>query len=166
MSVRQRTAEERAILNARQNAVRNAWRREQTLVMTGHGTRNWTREEQKTLIEHGSIPGYQGHHMFSVKENGMEAGNSQNIQWLTAKEHLDAHGGDWKNQTIGYYDPNTGLTNEDVNVMYESAYLELTEPMFEVLDLDDLSASINQLEAEGVQIEDESFLFEMMDDGM
>lgn len=104
------SAEEKAVQKERRNAVRNAWKNERTLVMMGQGTRDWTAEEQKELIETGKIQGYQGHHMFSVANDNSLAGEPSNIQFLTKEEHLNAHGGDWHNQTTGRFNPETGET--------------------------------------------------------
>lgn len=103
------TVEEKRILNAqRRNAVRNAWKNEQMLVEQGKGTRNWTVEEQKELLENGHISGYEGHHMKSVSEYQEFAGNANNIQFLTHDEHINgAHKGNTHSLTNGYYNVET-----------------------------------------------------------
>lgn len=98
--------EKRRIANERQNAVRKAWRCESERIKTGKGTREWTEEEQKQILERGSARGYEGHHMKSVSLYPQYAGEPRNIQFLTDEEHLyGAHNGSYHNTTNGYYDP-------------------------------------------------------------
>ena len=98
--------EKRRIANERQNAVRKAWKNECERVKTGKGTREWTNEEQKELLDRGAIKGYEGHHMKSVSLYPQYAGEPSNIQFLTEEEHLyGAHRGSYHNLTNGYYDP-------------------------------------------------------------
>ena len=105
--------ERRQLTNARQNAVRQAWKEEQDRVKEGKGTRNWSVDEQKELLETGRVKGYEGHHMKSVSEYPKEAGNPQNIQFLSEDEHLNgAHQGSYHNATNGYYDPDSGTMKE------------------------------------------------------
>ncbi len=105
--------EKRALISARQAAVRNAWKNEQEFVRKGKGTRDWTPEEQKELLETGSVDGYEGHHMKSVSLYPEHAGNPENIQFLSSDEHLyGAHQGSYHNLTNGYYDPETQTMNE------------------------------------------------------
>lgn len=56
---------ERELNNARRRAVLQAWQRERTYVNDGKGTRDWTKEQQKEILSHGSVCGYEGHHMRS-----------------------------------------------------------------------------------------------------
>ncbi len=103
------TAEEkRQLTNARQTAVRNAWKNEKGLVAKGQGTRDWSRKEQQELIKRGAVKGYEGHHMKSVSKYPKYAGDPRNIQFLNEKEHLKAHQGDYHSPTNGYYNPKTG----------------------------------------------------------
>jgi RHS repeat-associated protein len=86
----------------RVKAVRIAWRQEQALVeKTGEGTRNWTQAEIQELQSTGRVKGYYGHHLNSVKANPELAGVPDNIGFVNKTEHLDAHGGNWRNQTSG-----------------------------------------------------------------
>ena len=92
--------------SARSSAVRKAWKNEVALVeSTGKGTRNWTTNEIDELLNTGKVKGYVGHHMKSVKGYPELAGDPLNIQFLTRKEHLLAHGGNWRNITHGRYIP-------------------------------------------------------------
>ena len=105
--------EKRIITNKRQAAVRYAWKNEKQYVLQGEGTRDWSIEEQKEMLERGSVSGYEGHHMKSVDTYPEEADNPYNIQFLDEEEHLyGAHQGDYHNQTNGYYDPETGKMHE------------------------------------------------------
>ena len=96
----------------RKKAVDGAWKRERQLVSQGKGTRNWTKKEQKELIQTGRVKGYEGHHMKNVADHHSKAGDSSNIQFLTRKEHFAAHRYDFHNKTNGYYDPLTGKTTK------------------------------------------------------
>lgn len=105
--------EKKRLAYERQNAVRQAWKEEQSRVRVGHGTRNWSAEEQEELLERGSVQGYEGHHMKSVSLYPEYAGDSKNIQFLTEDEHLyGAHNGSYHNLTNGYYDPETKEMHE------------------------------------------------------
>ena len=98
----------------RQKAVNQAWRQEKELVTkTGRGTRDWMSEEIQELMSTGKVKGYEGQHMKSAEAYPDFAGDPNNIQFLKGRkmevnEHLDAHGGSYRNPTNGYYDPNSG----------------------------------------------------------
>lgn len=100
--------EKKQLTNARQAAVRNAWKNEKNLVSKGQGTRNWTKKEQQELMKRGSVKGYDGHHMKSVSKYPQYAGDARNIQFLNEKEHYNAHGGNFRSSTNGYYNPENG----------------------------------------------------------
>ena len=86
----------------RQKAVKDAWKQEQEMVKkTGMGTRKWSDAEKAELLEKGKVKGYQGHHINNVKDHPELAGNPDNIEFLTRKEHLDRHGGNFRNETHG-----------------------------------------------------------------
>lgn len=91
-------------------AVAAAWEREQKLVEEGKGTRDWTEQQQKDILEYGKAKdedgkAFEGQHMKSVEQYPEYQGDPDNIQLLSRKEHLEAHGGNWQNYTNGYYDP-------------------------------------------------------------
>ena len=91
-------------------AVRIAWEREQSLVVEGKGTRDWTPDQQRDILESGKAhdaegKAFEGQHMKSAAVNPEYQGDSENIQFLTREEHLEAHKGNWKNATNWYYDP-------------------------------------------------------------
>lgn len=113
MSVTLSNEEKKEIARARQNAVRQAWKDEQARVREGKGTRDWTVDEQRELLERGSVKGYEGHHMKSVSEYPEYAEDPKNIQFLTEDEHFQgAHQGSYRNPTNGYYDPETNTMTE------------------------------------------------------
>lgn len=97
---------------AADKAIRIAWEKERELVSKGQGTRNWTPEQQKTILDpergkaydDNEVP-FQGQHMKSVEKYPEYQGDSDNIQFLSRKEHLEAHKGSWQNPTNWYYDP-------------------------------------------------------------
>lgn len=95
-------------------AIKKAWEREQALVRDGKGTRDWTPEQQKDILDENKGKAYddkgrafEGQHMKSVAEYPTYQGNPDNIQFLSKEEHLAAHKGNWKNSTNWYYNPET-----------------------------------------------------------
>lgn len=97
-------------------AIRLAWQRERELVALGQGTRDWTEEQQRSILE-GRCPhdengrAFEGHHMMSAEAHPELQGEPGNIQFLTRSEHLDAHGGSWGRPTCGRYDPEMHTTS-------------------------------------------------------
>ncbi len=137
-----RTDEERALFNSRKQGVDRYWAREKTLVRMGMGTRDWTPEQQRELLEKGSISGIEGHHMLSAAAHPEHADNPDNIQPLTEKEHLDAHSGDYHNATNGRYDPETGTTKEFTDGKIEAPeVIMLSDPVMAKEDTSEISAS-------------------------
>lgn len=105
--------QKKKISNERQNAVRNAWKEEKERVKNGQGTRNWTPEQQRELVERGAVTGFEGHHMKSVSLYPEYAGDPNNIQFLSENEHLNgAHQGNYHTVTNGYYDPENKMMYE------------------------------------------------------
>lgn len=108
-----RSESQRSLQSERQSAVDKAWAAEVELIRAGKGTRQWTVAEQKELLGTGRVEGYHGHHMQSVKTHPENAGNKDNIQFLSYDEHINgAHKGNTRNSTDGYYDPQTGQMHE------------------------------------------------------
>lgn len=97
-------------------AIRLAWQRERELVAHGQGTRDWTREQQRDILDGRSAhdedgKAFEGHHMMSAEAHPELQGEPGNIQFLTRSEHLEAHGGAWSLPTRGYFDPVTHVTS-------------------------------------------------------
>lgn len=96
-----------------------AWDNERTLIKQGKGTRNWTKDEQKIILDSTGKPPlkkelniqYDGQHMYSKAKYPEYAMKSENIQFLQHDIHIDeAHNGNTRlNQTHGYYDEITGI---------------------------------------------------------
>ena len=93
-------------------AIRLAWQREQDLVRSGKGTRDWTEQQQRDILDPEKGKAYddrgrafEGQHMKSVEKYPEYQGDPANIQFLTKDEHLDAHMKNWHNPTNGYYNP-------------------------------------------------------------
>ncbi|MBR5800454.1 MAG: hypothetical protein IKY23_10390 [Lachnospiraceae bacterium] len=109
--------EEKLQLNRdRQKAVRDAWSREKELVSKGKGTVDWSIEQQKEIMETGRVKGYEGQHMKSVNEYPEYAGSSDNIQFLTHEEHLEAHNSG--EEKAGYHSPTNGYYDVSSKTMY------------------------------------------------
>lgn len=117
-------------------AVREAWRNEQRLVLEGEGTRDWTDEQQKQIKEIGKAcddegKTFEGQHMKSVETYPEYQDDPRNIQFLTREEHFAAHGGNWMNQTNGYYDPvSSTLTDFGIGPPQPCAERALTNPIY------------------------------------
>lgn len=93
-------------------AIAVAWENEQKLVSKGQGTREWTQDQQRDISERGKAydengRAFEGQHMKSVEKYPEYQGDPGNIQFLSKQEHLEAHGGNWKNPTNWYFDPVT-----------------------------------------------------------
>lgn len=124
-------------------AIRAAWQKEQKLVSEGKGTRDWTPEQQKEILElgkayyHSEDPddvndgkAFEGHHMKSAEAYPEYQGDPENIQFLSRPEHQEAHGGDYRNPTNGYFDPVTKITREFGDGKYEACeIIQLTDPI-------------------------------------
>lgn len=93
-------------------AIKEAWEKERQLVLDSKGTRDWTPEQQQSIIDKGKAyddqgRAFEGQHMKSAAEYPEYQGSPDNIQFLTKEEHLQAHKGNWQNPTNWYYDPVT-----------------------------------------------------------
>lgn len=88
--------------SARSAAVREAKRQEIALVQrTGRGTREWT-SRQLEQLKKGRFPkGYQGHHINNVARFPGQAANPDNIRFVTFKQHLNLHLGNFRHATSG-----------------------------------------------------------------
>ncbi len=101
-------------MKERNKAIRKAWEKEQGLVQEGKGTRDWTKDQQASILDPNKGKAYDdqgrafvGQHMKSAAKYPEYQGNSENIQFLTYDEHLEAHKGSWQNPTNWYYNPIT-----------------------------------------------------------
>ena len=101
-------------IKERNKAIRLAWEREQKLVAEGKGTRDWSQEQQKDILDpdigkakDDNGRSFEGQHMKSAAEYPEYQGDPDNIQFLTRDEHLAAHKGSWQNPTNWYYNPET-----------------------------------------------------------
>lgn len=101
-------------IKERNKAIRLAWEREQKLVAEGKGTRDWSQDQQKDILDPDkgkaydeNVRAFEGQHMKSAAEFPEYQGDPDNIQFLTREEHLEAHKGSWQNPTNWYYNPET-----------------------------------------------------------
>ena len=101
-------------IKERNKAIRLAWERERELVLQGKGTRDWSLDQQKDILDPDKGKAYdengrafEGQHMKSAAEYPEYQGDPNNIQFLTREEHLAAHKGSWQNPTNWYYNPET-----------------------------------------------------------
>ncbi len=128
------------------NAIRLAWENERKLVMEGKGTRNWIPDQQKDILEYGKAydengKAFQGQHMKSVEKYPEFQGDPENIQFLTAQEHLEAHHGSWKNSTNWRYDPETKEYFDFGEEKYiPCPVIELSDPIVKIPNSDDTSS--------------------------
>ncbi len=124
-------------LKERNKAIRLAWEREQKLVAEGKGTRDWSEDQQKDILDPDKGKAYdenghafEGQHMKSAAEYPEYQGDPDNIQFLTRDEHLAAHKGSWQNPTNWYYNPETkGFVDFGENKPIPCAAINLSEPV-------------------------------------
>jgi hypothetical protein len=126
-------------------AIREAWKNEQELVKVGKGTRDWTPQQQKDILEKGKAyddegRAFEGQHMKSAEKYPEYQSDSKNIQFLTREEHLEAHDNNWKNPTNWYYDSKTKIKTDFGDGKYiPCEIIGLTEP---------ISRNLNQKKSE------------------
>lgn len=124
-------------IKERNKAIRLAWEREQELVSEGKGTRDWSQDQQKDILDPDKGKAYdengrafEGQHMKSAVEYPEYQGDPDNIQFLTREEHLEAHNGNWKNPTNWYFNP---ITKEKVDFgdgsFIPCEIIQLSEPI-------------------------------------
>ena len=121
-------------------AIAAAWEKEQELVRQGKGTRDWTPEQQKDILDPECGKAYdddgracEGQHMKSVAKYPEHQGHPDNIQFLTRQEHLEAHKGSWQNPTNWYYDPAGKQFFEfDENELIPCKIIELSNPIIPI----------------------------------
>lgn len=145
-------------MKERNKAVRKAWEREQQLVQEGRGTRNWTEEQQKDILNPDKGKAYddlgrtfEGQHMKSAAEYPDYQGNPDNIQFLTKDEHLAAHKGSWQNPTNWYYDPVTKeFTEFGDTELIPCKVIQLSDPVA-VIQIKDNEPKVQEKEPEVVR---------------
>lgn len=124
----------------RNKAVREAWNKELEHVQEGKGTREWTPEQQKDILEKGRAydengKAFEGQHMKSAEMYPEYQGEPGNIQFLTRAEHLEAHDGNWQNPTNWYFNP---VTKEKFDFgdgpFIPCEIIQLTEPIISLTD--------------------------------
>lgn len=137
--------------NAKANRViAEAWKREQKLVRQGMGTRNWTPEQQRDILETGKAhdeggKAFEGHHMRSISKYPEYQSDPDNIQFLSRNEHTDAHGGSYQNPTNGFYDYATGKTLDFGDEKYMPCpIITLTEPIIKMAPAELISSDNNE----------------------
>lgn len=119
-------------------AVKIAWEQEKERVLQGKGTRDWTEEQQRDILDPAKGKAYdenghafQGQHMKSVEAYPNFQGNPDNIQFLTEEEHFyGAHKGSWNNPTNCYYDPvSKEFIEFETDELIPCAIIELSNPI-------------------------------------
>lgn len=138
-------------------AIRLAWQRECELIQEGKGTRDWTEDQQKDILnpeigkaydEDGKA--FEGHHMKSAEAYPEYQGNSENIQFLSRTEHTRAHGG-WQKPTNGYFDYTTGITHDfGKDELVPCKIIELSNPVITIdsYSINTAVESVDQAEKE------------------
>lgn len=115
-----------------------AWTKEQELVQKGKGTREWTPQQQKDILDKGKAyddkgKAFERQHMKSAQQYPEYQGAPGNIQFLTRAEHLKSHNGNWHNPTNWYF--NT-VTKEKLGFgdgpFISCDIIQLTDPIMKV----------------------------------
>ena len=115
-------------------AIRLAWENERELVLKGQGSRDWTEEQQKNIIDYGvaydkNNKAFEGHHKLSVEAYPEYQGDPDNIQFLSREEHRVAHNGNFQNPTNGYYDYITNKTHHYSEKCEPNLIMNLSNPI-------------------------------------
>lgn len=96
--------------NLADQGVKHAWEFERALLNIGSpGTREWTPLQGREIRVYGKPTNhtgvftdrFEGHHINSVAEHPLLQADQDNIRFLTRQEHLEAHGGSWRNPSEG-----------------------------------------------------------------
>lgn len=144
-------------IKERNKAIRLAWEREQQLVQEGKGTRDWTEEQQKDILDPDKGKAYdengrafEGQHMKSAAEYPEYQGDPGNIQFLTREEHLEAHKGSWQNPTNWYYNPETKeFIDFGENKYVPCEIIDLTDPVVRVTEAVQVSPETTEASQKG-----------------
>lgn len=137
-------------------AIREAWENEQTRVAEGKGTRDWTPEQQQSILDLGKAydedgKAFIGHHMKSAEAYPEYQGDPENIQFLSYQEHLKAHDGNWRTPSNWYYDPVTGIKHEFGDEKYVPCeIIELSSPLSPSPPIEPDVAPAKETEAEQI----------------
>ncbi|MEI2467798.1 DNRLRE domain-containing protein [Niallia taxi] len=89
---------------SRSTGVARAWKAERAMIAKyGQGTRKWSGKRRAEILRTGKARGFQGHHINSVKKYPQYQAMAKNIRFVTRKEHIRLHGGNFRNQTSGKF---------------------------------------------------------------
>jgi hypothetical protein len=116
-------------------AISARWAEEQQLLNEGKGTRDWTSDQQRDILDRGKAyddngKAFEGHHMKSVEKYPEYQGDLGNIQFLSRPEHNSAHNGSFQNPTNGYFNPFTGETLDFSDNKYKPCeIITLSDPV-------------------------------------
>lgn len=119
-------------------AIAAAWLNEQQLVRERKGTRDWTPEQQRDILDKGKAyddngKAFEGHHMKSAERFPEYQGDAENIQFLTRSEHFSAHNRNFQNPTNGFFNPYTGETKDFGSNRYEPCeIIKLSNPVVHI----------------------------------
>lgn len=142
----------RTSIKERNKAIQLAWEREQQLVQEGKGTRDWTEEQQKDILDPDKGKAYdengrafEGQHMKSAAEYPEYQGDQDNIQFLTREEHLEAHKGSWQNPTNWYYNSETKeFIDFGENKYVPCEIIDLSDPVVGVTEAIQVSPELTE----------------------
>lgn len=139
-------------------AIALAWENEQQLVREGKGTRDWTQEQQRAILERGKAydddgRAFDGQHMRSASAHPESQGDPNNIQFLTRDEHFDAHDRSWQNPTNWYYDPVfKKKTDFGDGPIIPCPVVKLTSPIIEIQINDNVSIVDKETKPEFIEL--------------
>ena len=151
--------EKAQIERERSRAITKALKNEAELIRHGQGTRDWTPEQQQDILD-GYRPkdengvSYEGHHMANVADHPNNAGNPDNIQWLTQDEHINgAHQGNLHTPTNGYYNPETGVITPFEGEPVAPPIIELTNPIVPAQTVEQATEQAVEMAAEQAAVQ-------------
>lgn len=86
----------------RGTGVSRAWGYEYAEVkMSGKGTGDFNSQQRQELLGSKSVRGTEGHHINNVVDHPELQADPNNVKMLNHKDHLEAHGGNYQNETSG-----------------------------------------------------------------
>lgn len=89
-------------IGSRNAGVKLAWLYEQKAIeMGGRGSANWTKAEQKEILETGRVSGAEGHHQKNVADHPEYQADPDNVKFFKSRqEHLQqGHDGNFQNES-------------------------------------------------------------------